>query len=170
LELTLAPVSGWVTDINFGRTNPKYKTFFYQPVSNGPVLNIAGTAKFPYFSNTSYSIANTYTFAPTPIGVFSVRAEFDYKSGVYFHPSDQFNPLNEAIKAHSRNILNASIDLAHIPMGGRGELAFSLYGNNLLNKDYAVQGVDYEITPYDYFATEVFARPRVGGVQVTGKW
>jgi iron complex outermembrane receptor protein len=169
-QLTLALVDGWLVDINYGRTNPKYKEFYYQPVSNGPVLNIAGTAKFPYFSNNSYSIANTYTFPRTPIGILSARVEFDYKSGVYFHPSDQFNPLNEAIKAHSRNILNASIDLGQIPMGGRGELAFSLYGNNLLNRDYAVQGVDYEITPYDFFATQMFARPRVGGFQVTGKW
>ena len=169
-ELTLAPVGGWLVDINYGRTNPKYKQFYYQPTTASPVLNIASSAKFAYFSNNSYSIANTYTFAPSPIGQFSARVEFDYKSGVYFHPSDIFNPLNELIRAHSRNILNASIDLAHIPIGGKVDLALSLYGNNLLNKDYAVQGVDYEITPYDYFATEVFARPRVGGFQVTGKY
>jgi iron complex outermembrane receptor protein len=152
--------------------NPKYKEFLYQPTTTSPVQNIAGTAKFPYFSNTSYSISSTYTFAPTPIGELSARVEFDYKSQMYFHPSNTFNPLNEQIKAGSRNILNASIDLAHIPLGGgKPSLDVSIYGKNLLNKAYVVQAVDYEIIPkFDYFSTGIFARPRVVGIMVTGKY
>lgn len=172
LELTIAPATGWEVDLNYGHVNPKYKEFLYQPTATSPVQNIAGTAKFPYFSNTSYSIANTYTFPATPIGELSLRVDFNYKSQVYFHPSDTFNPLNELIKAHSENILNGSINLAHIPVwGNKPDLAVSIYGKNLLNKDYVVQAVDYEIiSGYDYYATGVFSRPRVVGLTVTGKY
>jgi iron complex outermembrane receptor protein len=171
VELELAPVKGWDVDINYGHVNPKYKEFLYQPTTTSPVQNIAANAKFPYFSNTSYSIANTYTFAPTPIGILSARVEFDYKSGMYFFPSDLFNPLNEQIKAGSQNILNANVELGHIPVAGKAELAVSIYGRNLLNKAYVVQAVDYEIIPaYDYFSTGIFARPRVLGIQLTGKY
>jgi iron complex outermembrane receptor protein len=171
VELTLAPFRGWVTDINYGRVNPKYKEFLYQPTATSPPVNIASTAKFPYFSNTSYSIANTYSFMPMPFGELSARVEFDYKSQVYFHPSDTFNPLNEEIKGHSQNLLSASVDLAHIPVGGKMDLAVSVYGKNLLDKEYVVQAVDYEIIPgADYFATGLYNRPRVIGIQATGKF
>jgi iron complex outermembrane receptor protein len=106
-----------------------------------------------------------------PFGELSARVQFDYKSEVYFHPSDIFNPLNEQIKGHSQNLLSASIDLAHIPAGGKLDLAVSVYGKNLLNKEFVVQAVDYEIiSGLDYFATGVYNRPRVVGVQVTGKF
>jgi iron complex outermembrane recepter protein len=165
-------VKGWDIDMNYGHVNPKYKEFLYQPTATAPVVNIASTAKFPYFSNTSFSIASGYTFAPTPIGVISTRVEFNYKSGMYFHPSDTFNPLNEQIKAGSQNILNANIELAHIPLGsGKSELAVNIYGRNLLDKAYVVQAVDYEIIPsFDYFATSMFARPRVVGINLSGKF
>jgi len=100
-----------------------------------------------------------------------VRVDFNYKSGMYFHPSDLFNPLNEQIKAGSQNILDASINLAHIPLAGKLDLTVSAYGKNLLNKKYVTQAVDYEIIPgFDSFATAMFARPRVGGINVTGKF
>ena len=47
----------------------------------------------------------------------------------------------------------------------------SVYGKNLLNKAYLVQAVDYEIIPgFDNFATGVFARPVVLGINVSGKF
>jgi iron complex outermembrane receptor protein len=172
LELTLAPVTGWEVDLNYGRVNPKYKQFLYQPTANGPVLNIASTAKFPYFSNNSASVASRYAFPTTPVGELAVRLEYTYKSQEYFHPSDTFNPLNEAIKGHSQNLVDASIDLAHIPLaGGKPDLTLSFYGKNLFNRTYIVQAVDYEIVPsYDYYATAVFNRPRVLGLTLTGKY
>jgi iron complex outermembrane receptor protein len=177
-ELIVQPVSPWEVDVNYGHVNPEYKTFSYQPVTNGPVYNIASTAKFAYFSNTSLSVANIYTVGVTPVGTLSARLQFDYKSQEYWHPSDLFNPLNEAIKGHSQNLLSASIDLAHIPVPGLSDFALSLYGKNLTNRQFIAQAVDYEILPgakagepgYDSFGTAIFNRPRVVGFMATGKF
>lgn len=172
LELTVVPLTGWDVELTFGYTNPKYKTFLYQPVAGGPTYNIANTAKFPYFSKTSASLGSGYTFGMLPAGELSIRADFSYRSGVYFHPSDTFNALNEAIKNGPQRMFNANIDLAHIPVNlGRSNLTVSVYGQNLLNQEYKAQAVDYEILPgYQNFATGIFSRPRVVGVNVTMKY
>jgi hypothetical protein len=87
---------------------------------------------------------------------------------MYFHPSDQFNPLNELIKSGSQELLNASINLGRVSFGRDGmDMRFSLYGKNLLDEEFRTQGVDYEIIPgYAFFSTHMFVRPRVVGVNV----
>jgi iron complex outermembrane receptor protein len=172
VELQLVPTAGWDVELTFGYTDPRYKTFLYQPVAGGPTYNIANTSRFPYFSKTSASLGSGYKFAPLPIGDLSIRADYSYRSGVYFHPSDQFNALNEAIKSGPQRVLSASIDLAHIPVSsGKTNLIVSVYGKNLLNEAYETQATDYEIIPgFQNFASGMFARPRVVGINVTAKF
>jgi iron complex outermembrane receptor protein len=168
VEVTLQPVQQWQVELNWGHTWPKYNQFLYQPLTNGPIFNIAGSARFNYFSKTSFSIGTQYTVADLSIGELSLRADYSFKSGVYFHPSNTFNTRNELIKSGNQTLLNASINLAHIPISqGKSELAVSVYSTNLLNKHFRIQGVDYGVLG---IAGDVFNRPRVVGFNVTAKY
>jgi iron complex outermembrane receptor protein len=171
VEITARPTENLTLEANWGHTWPKFERFDYQPVLNGPIFNISGSARFNYFPKTTYSLAGTYTFDPLPIGELSARVEYSYRSGMYFHPSNQFNPLNELIKAGAAKDLSASINLSKIPVGwDRSEISLSVYGKNLLNKAWRIQGTDYEFTPEDYFGSSAYNRPRVIGFHVTARY
>jgi iron complex outermembrane receptor protein len=167
LELTVLPTTNWQVDVTLGRVWPTFKEFLYQPTLESPVQNIKDDARFPYFSELSYAIGTQYTI-PLSIGELTARVDFSHKSAIYFHPSDQFNPLNKLIKSEDQELLSASINLTQIPLGSQGsEMSIGVYGKNLLDKKFRTQGVDYQIIPdYAYFSTHMFTRPRVLGVNV----
>jgi iron complex outermembrane receptor protein len=166
LELVAAPTENWQFDMSYGRVWPKYNRFDYQPEAEGPIFDISDQARFAYFPDETFSVGTTYT-VPLDLGNLSFHVDYSYKSEMYFHPSDQFNPLNEAIKAGPQKMLNASINLANIDLGG-SQLTLSLYGKNLLDEEFRTQGVDYEIIPGSVsFGTNMFTRPLVVGFNAT---
>lgn len=168
LEVTIVPVQRWDIDLNWGRTWPKYLQFNYQPVASGPVYNIADSARFPNFSKTSFAVGTQYTFEPTSIGEVSLRVDYTYKSGMYFLASDLLNPRNEETKSGPAELLNTNINLAHIPVNlGRTDVEVSAYCTNCLDKAFRVYGTDFGVLGV---GTNVFARPRVFGVNVTAKY
>jgi len=164
-----APTENWQFDLSYGRVWPKYNRFDYQPVAGGPIFDISDKARFAYFQDESIAAGTTYTI-PLSLGNLSFHVDYSYKSEMYFHPSDQFNPLNEAIKAGPQKMLNASINLADIDLGG-SQLTLSVYGKNLLDEEFRTQGVDYEINPAAgvSFGTNMFTRPLVVGFNATWK-
>jgi iron complex outermembrane receptor protein len=168
VELTYVPTKQWEFEASWGHTWPKFLQFNYQPVTNGPTYNIAGAARFPYFSKSSFSLAAQYNLEATPIGDLSVRLDYSYKSPIWFHPSLVFNPHDAQIKSGAQTLLNGNVALAHIPVAlGKTDLALSVYGTNLLNKEFRVQGTDFGALG---FANIAFNRPRVVGVNLTASY
>jgi iron complex outermembrane receptor protein len=167
LEITAAPLPQWEISLSAGQTWPKYLTFYYQPVANGPVYNIASSAEFPIFQKTSAAFATQYTLA-TPVGELTPRLDVSYKSGMYFLASNLLNPRNGLVAAHAATVLNANIKLAHIPVNSsRLDVEFSAYCTNCFDKEYIIYGTDYGVLGV---GTNVFSRPRVWGFNVEAKY
>jgi outer membrane receptor protein involved in Fe transport len=89
---------------------------------------------------------------------------------MFFGAGAIINPVT--IETSPQNLVNASIDLAHIPVNlGRTDFTISVYGKNLLNKHYDLDATPFAISPPGYiFATGYFSRPRVIGVNLTVKF
>jgi iron complex outermembrane recepter protein len=168
VEVTIVPARHWDIDLSVGQTWPKYLSFEYQPVYPGPVYNIASSARFPNFSKTSAAIGDSYTFDPMPMGELSMRADFTYKSGMYFAPSDTFNARNEELQSGAQTLLNFNISLAHIPVGlQHGDLKVAAYCSNCLDKEFRTQGADFGVLGVGVL---VYNRPRVFGLNLTATY
>jgi iron complex outermembrane receptor protein len=164
LEATILPIDHVEIDLSFGYTDPEFQQFPYQPVANGPILNIAKIAKFPYFSKESFNAGFQYTFDPMPLGDLSARVDFAYKSGEVFHPNPLQDPLNSTIASQALTDLGANITLAHVPLNyGNAELKVEVYGRNLLNQHWRTQGIDFSAFAPGGFGIDVYNRPRTIG-------
>ena len=168
VEITWMPTPEWQFEANWGHTWPKFKQFLFQPSIGAPIVDIAGDARFSYFSKTSLYFAAQYTLDTTSIGDLSVRVGYSWKSGQFFHPSNLFNARNEQIKSGPHTNLSANITLSNIPTGNENvNFQVSLYGTNLMNKAYRHQGTDFGSLG---FGTNFFNRPRVVGFNVTASY
>jgi iron complex outermembrane receptor protein len=168
LELTAIIADAWQVDVNFGYTDPKYQVYNTYPNGlNGPPVNIAQVAKFPYFSRATMDLGVQYAFPPLSYGDLSVRVDFAYKSGVVFGSNPIANPLNDIVASQALNDLGANITLANVPLNyHNGSMQFSLYGKNLLDQHQRIQGVDFSslaAAPPGGFGVDIYNRPRVIG-------
>jgi len=169
LEATVRPADGWLVNVSLGYTDAEMQRYPY--VLNGVVTNVAGVAKFPYFSKASLNTGVQYTFDPMPFGTLSLRLDFAYKSGENFAANPYQSPLIDTIASDALKDLSGNITLAHIPLGfGKTELDASVYGRNLLNQAWRVEGVDFSAFAPGGFGIDAYNRPRVIGFNVTAKY
>ena len=143
LEVTAVPVRGLTLSGSLGYTDPKYKEFLFRDPATDIVTDIADTARFPNVAKFNSNIAAEYSFPPMDLGTLSARIAYAYRSQMYFYPNDAVNPYNEQVKSPATNTVSARIALSDISIGGRavGELAVA--GDNLLNEDQVLYGIDF---------------------------
>lgn len=161
LEMTALPVRGLTLTGSLGYTDPKYKQFlFLDPLTN-VVTDISDTARFSNVAKFNSYVAAEYQFEPMAFGQLSVRGSYAYRSHVYFYPNDAVNIFNREVDSNATNTVDARITLSDIPIGNqlRGEI--SLFGENLLNEDQTLYGVDFGGLG---FGGKIFAEPRRFGV------
>jgi iron complex outermembrane receptor protein len=169
LEVTIIPAHGWQIDTSFGYTDAEFQQYPY--TIGGVVTNIANIVKFPYFSKASFNAGFQYTFDPLSFGDLSMRVDFSYKSGEVFHPNPLQSPLNDIIASDALKDLSANITLAHVPLGyGNSELQASVYGRNLINQAWRVQGIDFSAFAPAGFGIDAYNRPRVLGFNLTATY
>jgi len=141
------------------------------PVGCTPILNAAGTAtvgadcadiaSFQYTPSTTAAAGASYTFPKMSFGELTIRADYVYKSRIqsstFTLPSTPFFGL---VSQKGYGLLSARATLADIPLSGnvRGQLA--IYGENLTDKKYIVQGIDF-----GFMATRTYSEPRTFGVE-----
>jgi len=89
------------------------------------------------------NIAAEYDFDPMSIGQLSARISYAYRSHVYFYPNDLVNPFQKQVDSPATNNVDARIALSDIPVAThlKGEVA--VVGENLLNEDQVVYGIDF---------------------------
>jgi iron complex outermembrane receptor protein len=166
LEATVIPAHGWEFDTSIGYTDPEFQKFPFR--INGVVTNISNIVDFPNFSKLSFHTGVQYSFDPWSFGDLSIRTDFHYKSRMVFFANPLESPYNDQIAADAEKSLSADITLAHIPTNfGRSELTATVYGRNLLNQAYRVEGVDFSAFAPAGFAVNAYSRPLVVGFNVT---
>jgi outer membrane protein OmpA-like peptidoglycan-associated protein len=94
----------------------------------------------------------------------TVRSDYSFQSPRVFHPLILQNPLNEVIKSQNFHTLGAKVILSEIDVpDGTAEL--KVYGDNLLNEDQRIAGIDFGAA--NGFANNTYGLKRTIGVQLT---
>jgi len=143
LEITAIPARGLVLSGSMGYTDPKYKSFLFLNPNTNTVSDIAANARFPNVAKFNSNLAADYTFEPMAIGTLSARVSYAYRSHVYFYPNDAVNPYQQDVDSPATNTVDARIALSDIAVGGRAKGEISLVGENLLNEDQVLYGIDF---------------------------
>ncbi|RJF93129.1 TonB-dependent receptor [Sphingomonas cavernae] len=162
-ELQVLITTGLTANASIGYTDRKYKTFiFVDPISGLPI-DISDVAKFQYSAATTANVGAQYETALGDIGKLTARADWSYRSKIYWHP---INPFNEEIADGGVGLLSGRLTLSEIPLGG-SEASVSLWGKNLTGEDYLLSGIDFGSLG---FAGVMYGDPRSYGVELAIKF
>ncbi|WP_157215496.1 TonB-dependent receptor [Flavisphingomonas formosensis] len=143
LEVTAIPVRGLTLSGSLGYTDPKYKQFLFLDPATNMVTDIASSARFPAVAKFNSNVAAEYDFEPMSFGQLSARVSYAYRSHVYFYPNDAVNPFQKQVASPATNNVDARIALSDMPVGNRAKAEIAVLGENLLNEDQVVYGIDF---------------------------
>jgi iron complex outermembrane receptor protein len=102
-----------------------------------------------------------YEFPMTSYGQWSARLDYAYKSSMQWGTLQLIRtPYKNAIESKKYGVLNGRISLAEIPLSGSARGRISAFGENLTNKKYVVQGIDF-----GFAGTVVFSQRRTFGIE-----
>jgi iron complex outermembrane receptor protein len=192
VEFSVLPATGWQIDGNFGYVDPQYKQYLVAvpstPGSSTPVLiDIAKVAQYGNVAKTTAAFSVQYSFAPASFGDLTLRADWTYKSHLYYTTGDfqnvggptqatavagtkTFTPLpyiTNATRAPPLDNVGAQIILDNLPIGGGAKWKLTLYGKNLLGKHDRLGGLD--LTGLG-FIDSAWGRGRVFGATAAAKF
>jgi iron complex outermembrane receptor protein len=177
LELQAIPVTGLTLTASVGHVDPEYQNYPTALGTGGvvnpgctPIRNSAGllasqdcakTAKFLYYPKTTLDFSANYEAPATTYGVWSAFLSYSYKSSLDFStfllPSMPYQTL---LHQDAYGVLAARIQLTDIPISGNVHGQIALYGDNLTDKIYDTQGIDFGT-----FATAGWSVGRTVGIE-----
>jgi iron complex outermembrane receptor protein len=175
LELQAVPTDGLTLAASVGYVDPEYKKYPKSlelgQVSPGctpiAVNNVtvgqdcAAIASFTQFSKRTVDVSAHYVLPAKSYGEWSFFTAYSYKSAISF---SAFNlpstPFKDRVDAKGYGLLSARIALSDIPLGGEARGQISIFGDNLANKKYVLQGIDFQS-----FATVTWGTPRTVGIE-----
>lgn len=147
-------------DGNVGYVDPKYKEYLL--IQGGVPVNVAGTAHFPYLSKWTTHVGVQFKSGETPVGVFTLRGDYETKSSSRLAVIDFLSPTLQNFRTGKQKDLSARIILSDIPVGDAIRLSAQIYGANLTNNRFITFATDFGT-----LATASFNRPRNYGLRVT---
>ena len=141
------------------------------PAGCKPILNAAGTAavgadcaaiaSFQYTPSTTAAVGVSYTFPKMSFGELTIRADYAYRSRI---ESSTFKlpstPFFDLVSQKGYGLLSARATLADIPLSGDAHAQLAVYGENLTNEKYSIQGIDF-----GFMATMTYSEPRTVGIE-----
>jgi iron complex outermembrane receptor protein len=174
-EIVAKPMQGITLDWNMGFVNPEYKEYITNDPGTLLPFDAAKVARFGYVSQTTGAAGVQYDSQPIAAfrdGKIQARVEAVWQSKQDFHPAIFYpsgaadNPNVNATTSDARTIINARISLQDVTFGA-GTVDFSLWGKNLGDEEYVVQGVDFGALD---FATQSFGAPLTAGFEVAFRY
>jgi outer membrane receptor protein involved in Fe transport len=97
----------------------------------------------------------------TSYGQWSMRMDYAYKSKIQFGTLQLIRtPFKNAIAAPGFGLLSGRISLSKIPLSGAAHGRISVFAENLTNKKYRYQGIDF-----GFAGVNVFGQRRTVGVE-----
>jgi iron complex outermembrane receptor protein len=118
--------------------------------------------------NWTLHVGAEYAFPPLGFGTLTARTDYAYTSSRYFFATAILNPANEQIKDPGQHLLSARLILSEVSVGGKATLETSLVGENLLNEQLRVAGIDFG--PSIGIAGDNYGPPRLFGVEFKVKY
>jgi iron complex outermembrane receptor protein len=197
VELQAVPVDGLNLSASVGYVDPRYKNYptglnsgADAALNGGSVspgctpLVAAGAAPgsppigqdcardamFQYFPKLTADFSIGYTAPATPYGVWSGYLSYSYKTHINFEAFD--SPDSSLIRQPAYGLLSGRIALSEIPLdGGRAHGQISVFGDNLTDQVYDIQGIDFGTSAgpnpnsAGLFATANYGNRRTFGVE-----
>jgi len=147
IEVVAALSEELTVNANYGYLDPKYDSF----IQYG--FEMKDMAAFPYAPENTYSVGANYQS-----GSWSARIDYSFVDDhvLYY---DQASA--DATKVKAYGLLNARVSLADIEVGD-SRLALSLWGKNLTDEEYYINGI-----PLGAVALNYFGDPRTVGIDAT---
>jgi len=175
-EIIAKPVEGVTLNWNMGFVNPEYKK--YETLDPGSLLpfDASKVARFQYVSQTTGTAGIQYDSKPIPAfhdGKLQARVEATWQSKQDFHPAISYpsgakdNPLIDYTTSDARTVVNARVALNSVNAGQLGTVDFALWGKNLLDEEYVIQGIDFGALG---FAEQTWGAPLTAGFDVTFRY
>ena len=168
LEAQAVPIENVKLDGSIGYVDPVYDKFLFLDPNTGLTADIKDSAKFPYVPRWTMHVGAEYTFPPLGFGTLTARSDYAYTSSRYFFATEILNPANEAIKDSGQHLLSARLILSEVSVGGGATLEASFFGENLLNEDLRVAGIDFGSSIG--MAGDNFGPPRLFGFEMKVKY
>jgi iron complex outermembrane receptor protein len=176
LEAVAVPVERLTLNASFGYVNPKYDAFPQALLTGNVVaggckpiagasgaavgMDCAHIAKFQGISKRTFNLGASYSLPATGYGVWSGRIDYVHKSRTdWSNVNLPSTPFQEQIAGKPYGLLSGRIALSDIPLNGGARAQISVYGDNLTNKHYIMQGIDF-----GFMGTDVFSPPRSFGI------
>jgi iron complex outermembrane recepter protein len=126
--------------------------------------NIADAVELAYAPDWTATIAANARIPLTEETNITARVAYSYNSSVPLFGNAITNPFIEETKADARGLLEAQFKIDGISFGGgKDNLAITLWGKNLTNKEYVVRSVDFGQLGYAY---TVYGEPRTWGLNL----
>ncbi len=168
LEAQAVPMENVKLDGSIGYVDPVYDKFLFLDPNTGATADIKDSAKFPYVPRWTMHVGAEYTFPPLGFGTLTARSDYAYTSSRYFFATEILNPANDAIKDPGQHLLSARLILSEVSVGGGATLEASFFGENLLNEDIRVAGIDFGSSIG--VAGDNFGPPRLFGFEMKVKY
>jgi iron complex outermembrane receptor protein len=134
------------------------------PITSGGVaigMDCADIASVVDVPKWTISLGAGYEFPPTSYGTWQIRGDYAYKSSMQWGTLQLIRtPFKNAIAGKPYGVFSGRISLADIPLNGSAKGRLSLYGENLTNRKYTAQGIDF-----GFAGTKVFAQRRTVGLE-----
>lgn len=146
LEVVFQPTADLQLSGNLGYLDARYKK--YMEEVNGVYLNNKRNKDNQYAPRYVYNLGAEYTFAQGSWGAAQLRLDYSYQDDHVIYAN---KPSNEHLKIKGYGVLNGRLALVDMPVGPRQHLQLSLWGKNLLNKDYRVGGIPFGPYTISYF-------------------
>lgn len=166
-EITAIPTPGLTLDASLGYTSPKYKRYDYIDLVvdedsgevTGKVINVASEARMAQAAKLNAHAGAQYEY-DLGIGTLLLRADYSYRSTIYWFTLDRLNIFNRDIRSRPDHNLRARIAVNDIPLGS-GKLDIGIWGDNLTNDHNIDFGIDFGDLGY---ASASFKKKRTVGV------
>jgi len=163
LEAIAAPARGLTLNGSVGYVKAVFDQLAYPAPGTGVLTNYASVSHFPYVPKWTTHVGGQYDLPEIGAVKPALLIDYSWRSGQYFFPNSLLNPFNDQIRAKGYGLLNGSIVLSAIPLGDRARAEITLWTENLLDRHYRIQGVDFGALG---FAGNVYGVPRRLGVDL----
>jgi iron complex outermembrane receptor protein len=176
LELQAVPVEGLTLTSAVGYLDAKYTSFPValdtgnvltagcSPISSGGAVvgmdcsDIASMVNVPKWT-VNFGVG--YELPAASYGQWSARLDYSYKSKIQWGSLNLIRmPFKEQIAGKGYGLLAGRISLSDIPLTGSARGRLTLFGENLTDKKYVAQGIDF-----GFAGTNVFNTGRTVGIE-----
>ncbi len=154
IELIAQPIDSLQLSVNYGYLDPEYDEY----IDGG--VDVSDDREFPYSPENTASVGAEWDITSLFGGQLIARADWNYVDDRVAYPEPG---QNLHLQLDSYDVINARLTLADIPLGDQ-RLAVSLWGKNLADEEYRVNGIPFG---YPFWTVSYYGDARTYGLEAT---